>query len=142
MKPSTLQDAGRAGLYHLSVAGQPRLAEMATEARFELLTADLGTAHGLTASLGELGKVLGFPAWYGTNLDALHDCLTDPDWYPERGVVILINGLEALRQHDPEAFSTLLAVLGSAARARSASQSPLWILLSTTARGVASLPDA
>ena len=25
----------------------------------------------------QLSMVLGFPAWYGSNLDALYDCLTD-----------------------------------------------------------------
>ena len=32
---------------------------------------------GMTAIHGQLAQALTFPAWYGNNLDALHDCLTD-----------------------------------------------------------------
>jgi len=35
------------------------------------LMKDRETLHGILADL------LGFPDWYGRNLDALHDCLTD-----------------------------------------------------------------
>ncbi|MGH3609345.1 MAG: barstar family protein, partial [Pseudonocardiaceae bacterium] len=29
-----------------------------------------------------MGSALDFPAWYGRNLDALHDCLADLSWQP------------------------------------------------------------
>ena len=38
------------------------------------LTLDCRT--GMTAIHAELAQALSFPAWYGNNLDALHDCLT------------------------------------------------------------------
>lgn len=142
MQPSFFKDARRAGLYHLPIARQPLIEELATGARQLLLTADLRSCSGLTETLGKLGKALAFPVWYGANLDALHDCLTDPDWYPERGVIIQVNGLDALRQNDPEAFSTMLEVFDSAAHTRSAKLQPLWILLSTPTRGIAHLPEA
>ncbi|MGY4721289.1 barstar family protein [Naumannella cuiyingiana] len=41
--------------------------------------ATLGAAPGGTKDdlLGAVGDALGFPDWYGRNLDALADCLTD-----------------------------------------------------------------
>lgn len=34
----------------------------------------------------QLARELGFPAWYGANLDALHDCLTA---LPEEACIVL-----------------------------------------------------
>ena len=38
---------------------------------------DLALAGSKKAALQAIGRALGFPAWYGANLDALYDCLTD-----------------------------------------------------------------
>ncbi|MGE5470154.1 MAG: barstar family protein [Bacteroidota bacterium] len=142
MPSSLLKDASRADLYHLPAPRRLDLLEMVNQANFLLLTADVGACHGIGEVLVDFGKALHFPPWYGTNLDALHDCLSDPDWHPERGVVILISGLEALRRRDPENFPRLLDVLAAACRSRSAGQPPLWVLSTTPARGLASLPEA
>ena len=32
--------------------------------------------NGMAAIHAQLAETLGFPSWYGNNLDALHDCLT------------------------------------------------------------------
>jgi RNAse (barnase) inhibitor barstar len=43
------------------------------------------------AVLTAIGRAFGFPEWYGANLDALYDCLTD---LPDRGapgwIVVLV----------------------------------------------------
>ena len=41
---------------------------------------------------------------------ALFDCLTDPDWQPARGHVIMINGMIELRATNPDDFATLIEV--------------------------------
>ena len=33
--------------------------------------------NGMSAIHTQLAEALRFPAWYGSNLDALHDCLTE-----------------------------------------------------------------
>ena len=43
----------------------------------------------------QLSMELGFPAWYGSNLDALYDCLTD---FHEDAEIRLVNEA-ALREH-------------------------------------------
>jgi len=136
-------DSARAGLYHLPGSRRQQLREMAEQAHLHLLHVELGTHTELGEILAELGKVLHFPAWYGANLDALHDCLTDPDWQPRRGIVIRITGLDELQQNTLPACTPLLEVLGSAARERSATaKTPLWILLDTPGHGIAPLPEA
>ncbi|WP_229795280.1 barstar family protein [Saccharothrix coeruleofusca] len=40
-------------------------------------------ALGRAEALAAIGEALEFPDWYGHNLDALYDCLTDLSWLPE-----------------------------------------------------------
>ncbi|KXB31709.1 hypothetical protein AT959_04955 [Dechloromonas denitrificans] len=142
MKHSLLQDASRAGLYHLPAARRGEVLAQAGQAHLAQLSANLSTAGDAGEVLRELGRTFEFPIWYGANFDALHDCLTDPDWQARKSLLLLVSGLEALRHNDPEAFSTLIDVLRSAAQIRSAEKHPMWILLTSPARGVANLPDA
>lgn len=142
MQPGLLNDMPRAGLYYLPASEQPRLPEMATNAGLKLLIADLGDCKDKHAVLRQLGKTCHFPKWYGVNLDALHDCLTDLDGQPENGLVLQISGLNRLDNNDPDACATLIEVLKSAASIRSAGKHPLWILLTSPATGVTSLPVA
>lgn len=142
MPANLLKDASRAGLYHLPTAHLPQLTEQVAQAKLLLLTAGLGASNNLGEALRELGRALHFPDWYGANLDALYDCLSDPDWHSKRALVIQINGLDALQKNEAKAFSALLEVLADAARLRSAEHAPLWILLTTPASGLEPLPEA
>ena len=142
MKHRLLQDAAQAGLYHLPSARRSEVLALARQAHLIQLSADLSAAGDAGEILRELGKAFQFPIWYGANFDALHDCLTDPDWQARKGLLLLVSGLEALHSSDPEAFSTLIEVLRSAAQIRSAEQQPMWILLASPAPGIAILPDA
>lgn len=142
MKPTFLKDAAQAGLYHVPATRRRQLQELAGRAHLHLLAADVSDCNGLAETLGELGQACHFPIWYGANLDALNDCLTDPDWQPGHGLLLWIDGLDTLRHKDPEAFARLLEVLADAARTRSSELHPLWILITAPARGLASLPDA
>lgn len=59
-----------------------------------------------------IGQAFSFPAWYGANLDALYDCLTDlPEQGETRGCVVLIAGLPVRHRQQP-----VLDVFGDAAR--------------------------
>ncbi len=142
MKTAVLKDAARAGLYHLPPSRGLDLPHLAAQAQHKLLLADLGNCEEQREVLRQLGKACEFPAWYGANLDALHDCLTDPDWQPLKGVILQISGLDTLRAANPEAFSTLIDVLQSAASIRSAGKTLLWILLTSPAPGIINLPEA
>ncbi len=142
MKTGLLKDAAGAGLFNLPHSRRIDLPRLAAAAQHKLLLADLGDCKGRHEALSQLGKDCQFPVWYGANLDALHDCLTDPGWQPRKGVVLQISGLDSLRAADPEAFSTLIEVLQSAASIRSAGKTPLWILLTSPAPGISDLPEA
>ena len=62
--------------------------------------------------LAEVGRALGFPAYYGQNFDALADCLDDVGAGVD-GVVLLWDGWGTLARGDEQAFSVTLSVLGA-----------------------------
>lgn len=142
MNDKLLKDADESGLYHLPTARRSSVVKAASKLKLTVLVADIATCKTAANAFQELGNALHFPIWFGANFDALYDCLTDPDWQPGKGHVVLIDGIEHLRQAEPEDFATLIEVFQAASEARRATGSPFWILLDTPARGVAALPEA
>ena len=71
------------------------------------------------AVLRSIAQSLAFPSWFGANLDALYDCLTDlPDGTVRgagRGWVIVLGPLPAAPHLDAETRSALLDVFRDAA---------------------------
>ena len=71
------------------------------------------------AVLRAIAQALAFPAWFGANLDALYDSLTDlPDGEAPgaaRGWVIVLGSLPATPHLDAETRSALLDVFRDAA---------------------------
>jgi RNAse (barnase) inhibitor barstar len=142
MNEIMLKNAGASGVYYLSPPRQSAVKAAASRARFCVLAASISKASSTEDVLAELGSAFKFPTWYGTNFDALCDCLTDPDWQPAKGHVLLINGLANLRAAHPDDFATLIAVLQAAAEIRRDSHSPFWILIDTPARDIPVLAEA
>ncbi|MEU4768224.1 barstar family protein [Actinosynnema sp. NPDC023794] len=52
-------------------------------------------AHTKKDAIGAIAEALSFPDWFGHNLDALHDCLTDLSWLPEGEHVLEWEGGDA-----------------------------------------------
>jgi len=110
-------------------------AEVAVEAR--LRGATVGVVEALDerrALLTLIGRVLRFPAYYGRNLDALEECLTDLSWLPAGEVVLIWDGAEALQQNDPRGHRVLLEVLAAAAESTSDGPRPVKVVLTGSPR--------
>ena len=142
MNDNLLKNASASGVYYLSASRQSAIEAAASQARFCILAASISKAASTEEVLATLGAAFKFPTWYGTNFDALCDCLTDPDWQPANGHVLVINGLTNLRATHPDDFATLIAVLQAAAEIRRDAHSPFWILIDAPARDVPALPEA
>jgi RNAse (barnase) inhibitor barstar len=69
------------------------------------------------ALLKELAGALAFPEHFGRNWDALEDCLTDLDWLPARGYLLLFSRADALLAGREEDYATLTDLLESVGRA-------------------------
>ncbi|MGH3696534.1 MAG: barstar family protein [Pseudonocardiaceae bacterium] len=81
----------------------------------------IGPVTSRPEALEAIGTALGFPAWYGRNLDALHDCLTDLSWLPAGEHVLIWSGHRELELADPDGHRAVLAVLDDATAASSLS---------------------
>ena len=79
---------------------------------FELETAG---ARDKPQFLAACAKSLEFPEWFGTNWDALADCLRDFSWRGAPGYVVLWRGGAALAAAAPESFATALEIFRDAA---------------------------
>ncbi|QFU92831.1 Barstar (barnase inhibitor) [Amycolatopsis sp. YIM 10] len=64
-----------------------------------------------------IAAALDFPDWFGRNLDALYDCLTDLSWLPAGEHVLIWAGSEAFKTADPKAYLAIRSVLSDAQRA-------------------------
>jgi hypothetical protein len=135
MNLAPFDHVARAGVYYLAGGELP-------DTVANVLPVSLNGLKTLRGALRRLGAQLEFPDWYGGNLDALNDCLSDPDWLGAQGKVVLIRGLASLQEADPEGCATLLEVFLAAADDCRGSGSPLWILLDHPADGIARLPSA
>ena len=130
-----LKDAQRAGLRRLPA--RTGLQDAAKAAGFAAFAADLGAAATLEAAFPILAQALDFPDWFGHNLDALMDCLTDMSWAPARGYLLLLSGTAPLAKADPDGFASLLEVLAGAIEPWREDGIPFWVLADDP-----SLPDA
>lgn len=101
-----------AGIFLLARQDLPALRQAADELKQAFFSVDLGNARNVPGFIKALRRDLDFPDWFGGNLDALHDCLTDFSWRPATGYVITLDGSEALRAN-PTSFAIFNEVLAS-----------------------------
>jgi hypothetical protein len=67
--------------------------------------------------LTECARALGFPDYFGHNWDALEECLTDLEWLPAKGYILLITDAAHLLPDDEEEYETFLEILRDAGEA-------------------------
>lgn len=85
---------------------------------------------GAPALFDRCARVLGFPAWFGHNWDALADCLADLGWLRGSGHVLLWERYGVLARADPVAWRTARAVCAAAIETRRGTgATPLYVLL-------------
>ena len=65
----------------------------------------------------EFARALAFPDYFGHNWDALEECLTDLEWLPANGYILLITDAASVLSSDETEFETLLEILRDAGEA-------------------------
>src|SRR2546428_12568921 len=102
-----LSDPTKSGVYR---SGASEAIEDALRGgALHLVVIDLGDAADKAQLLERLARVLGFPAWFGANWDALADCLSDLSCRPAAGWVLLFKGFEKLAADEQGIFIDVLA---------------------------------
>ncbi len=81
------------------------------------------------AVLLAIGQALQFPAWYGVNLDALHDALGDLSWLPPGQVSLVWTHPEAFKLADPAGYQAVLDILRAAEDASRDGERPLRVTI-------------
>lgn len=62
-----------------------------------------------------LATGLDFPRYFGSNWDALDECLHDLEWVAESDLLLAVRNAQRLLEAEPEGLATFLAILASAA---------------------------
>jgi RNAse (barnase) inhibitor barstar len=135
-----LRSAPHAGVYHLPTSGKNALEKATRAAGIEFAACDFEENDDMAGALQLLAEALGLPEYFGGNLDALHDCLTDLSWRDSPATVLLITGCDELRDAEPEGFDSLLEVFTAAADFWRGEATPFWVFIDLRADGLADLP--
>ena len=121
-----------AGIAKLARRDLPALRAAVGELGFAWFSVDLSRARNVPGFIKALQRDLRFPDWFGGNLDALNDCLSDFSWCPAPGYVITLDHVEMLAA-SPTAFATFNEVLASAVDEWQRRETPFWVFYLTDA---------
>ncbi|MFD8499809.1 barstar family protein [Amycolatopsis sp. NPDC059657] len=69
------------------------------------------------SAMDAIAAALSFPEYFGRNLDALYDSLTDLSWLRPGEHVLIWPGSDRLKETDPKAYLAVRGVLSDAQRA-------------------------
>jgi RNAse (barnase) inhibitor barstar len=88
------------------------LMQAAQEAGHHFLYANLSSAQSKQDVLEDIAQSFLFPAHFGKNLDALHDCMTDlvHKSGPQTGFIVVLEHIPANSKFDKEAREQLLDI--------------------------------
>lgn len=135
-----LTDVAKAGVYHLPHMDKQVVIAAANTKGFATFRVDLAKAGDKDRLLSEIGKALKFPNWYGHNFDALADCLTDMEWRPAEGYLVLLEHCDGIHGKAEADFVTTLQVFEQAANDWREAGIAFWCLVEMQADGIAWLP--
>jgi RNAse (barnase) inhibitor barstar len=124
-----LRDVARAGLYSADEDCACSLYHAGPGAGFNVYRIDFGQVHDLESLHYVLSHSLHFPDWYGANWDGLTDCLTDMSWNEASGYLLILQRTDTLQRAHPEAFRTLMELLGDTARFWREQGTSFWTLI-------------
>jgi hypothetical protein len=119
------------GLYRWSSrADATRVAARAERAGWRCFHLDGRRIADKATLLSECALVMGFPAYFGRNWDALDECLRDLSWTPaKRGYLLLFDDASRLAGAYPDDWAVALDVLRRAVEHWRASARPMAVLL-------------
>uniref|UniRef100_A0A832M2W6 Barnase inhibitor n=1 Tax=Oscillatoriales cyanobacterium SpSt-402 TaxID=2282168 RepID=A0A832M2W6_9CYAN len=129
---ATLQGDRPPGIYritsHLALA---ELAAFCEERNFKLFLIQGDRANNKAAFMHESAQVMNFPDYFGANWDAFEDCLTDLEWLPANGYVLLYLYPEHFAEAHPTDWSIVVSILQSAVEEWRKTESPLFVFFKT-----------
>ncbi|MBI3807582.1 MAG: barstar family protein [Nitrospirae bacterium] len=98
-------------------AGQRAESLVRTPNEFVLRIVQGAKCQTTAGLLTECARALGFPDYFGHNWDALEECLTDLEWLPAKGYILLITDAAQVLSNDETEYETFLEILRDAGEA-------------------------
>ena len=134
------------GVYLIDAAEREQvLHHDAFPAEFAVAVLDGNIAATRAGFFQDIARALRFPDYFGHNWDAVYDCLTDFNWLPASGYVLIVDGFDHLAMNEPGQWEIGLKVLREACAFWRPLSRPMYALLSGSdelAPGVPRLPSA
>ncbi len=113
----------------LRSGGDSALRDWAQQSGQRLIEVKLEGCTDKASVLRAMAAAFEFPSWFGMNLDALYDALTDlPDQAPADGYVVLLDHLPRTEQFNSAQRDALLDVFRDAARSYAEQKIPFRVL--------------
>jgi RNAse (barnase) inhibitor barstar len=129
-----LVEASEAGAFHLAQSDLATLQSIAGSLGLFTVTVDLAGCTGKDELLRRLADAFAFPDYFGSNWDALEECLADLEWLDSQGFVLGLDHSAALREARGEDYATLVSILEGTAEHWRERGVPFWSFIA--------LPDA
>lgn len=136
-----LRHAANNGVHVLPAAGRAAIERAAGAAGLAFHFVQLDDTDDDADALALIGEAMGFPEWYGGNLDALYDCLTDLSWQETGATAIVLTGCDALKESAPERWAMLLSVFAAAAEYWQDAETPFSVFIDMRVEGLAEPPS-
>jgi RNAse (barnase) inhibitor barstar len=83
------------GVYAVTKGAEADIKRAAKARGLDYVKVDLKGVTGKTGFLQKAAVRLGVPSYFGMNWDAFSDCLTDMEWRPATGYVILFSSYQS-----------------------------------------------
>jgi RNAse (barnase) inhibitor barstar len=117
--PASLDDLPSNALSQLGPLEIDVVRDWAAAAGHRFIYADLRGCSDKKSVLREIGRAFELPDWFGVNLDALYDCLTDLPDVPDKGgadgYVVVLEHLPYTKEFGVDDRDALLDVFRDAA---------------------------
>ena len=101
----------------------------ARAAQLSFHSVDAAHADSKSTLLAALATGLKLPEHFGSNWDALADCLEDEDWLGHHGAVIVIRHAASYRKAHATDWETLSDILSEAAEYWRERHKPFWVFV-------------
>jgi RNAse (barnase) inhibitor barstar len=126
---SALQGDLAPGLYQSAADIDPEeLAALCQEQDFQLGYLDGATITNKAEFLAACATALKFPSYFGHNWDALEECLTDLEWLPGSGYLLLYSHPKPFAQRHPKDWKTVIDILQSAIDEWNETDQPMYVV--------------
>jgi RNAse (barnase) inhibitor barstar len=94
---------------------------------FVIKVIDGSTCKNRSDLFSNLASLFEFPSYFGRNWDALDECITDLEWMPGRGYILLLKNADQLLSEDArESYATFIGIMKKAGEEWSIPQVGEW----------------